>query len=157
MKFLAPLTNVRPSKTDVPELSTAPSSGMLKLNTPGANLLGVTVKDYVTIVPAEKENGDEGFFITKGQAGSTIVDEATGKKVKTSQVGAILSSASGTGTGTLQFGSENAWQTLGGNDVVKKIYTISEEPVEQDGVQYFELVFSRDEAKAVRVKKDKQA
>lgn len=145
MKFLAPLTNVRPSKTDVPELSTAPSSGMLKINTPAANLLGVTSKDYVTIVPAQDEEGNNKFYLAKGHASST---DANGKKIP--QVGAILSSASGTGAGALQFGSENAWQTLGGNSEEKKFYTISETPYEQDGVQYFELTFNRSEAKMAR-------
>jgi len=143
-KVLGTLTNVRPSKTETPELNTAPSNGIIKLNAPACKLLGVTNGDLVTIVPAEDENG-KSLYITKGKAGSETE----------SQVGAKLSSAAGkdkTG-GSLQFGSENAWRELSGNNNEKMVYTINETPVVYEGANYFQITFNRAEAKMARVKK----
>lgn len=144
-KVTSQLTNVRPSKTENPELATATSDGMVKINAPGAKLMGLTVKDYVTVVEAEKENGEAGLFLVKGNASNPAE--------KVAQVGSILSSSSGTQGGTLQFGSGNAWKSLGGNKEHRRVFDISSTPIESEGKNYFEINFVRTEEKLARAKK----
>ena len=151
-KVKGQLTNVRPSKTENPELIATCTEGNVKINIPGAKLLGLASGDLVTIVPAETDNGDS-LFVVKGSAGN----DGTNGEPKTPQVGALLSSISGTGAGALQFGSGNAWKELKGNKQTKIVYSISETPVEHEGKSYHELTFSREEAKAVREKKNVEA
>jgi hypothetical protein len=149
-KVKGQLTNVRPSKTENPELNTSTSKGMMRINTPGVKLLGFADEDYATIVPAEDEDGTTNLYITKGHKGNDGKDG----NAKVNQYGARLSSASETGAGTLQFGSTNAWNELGGDSKVKKIYSISETPVEFEGAAYFKLTFDRSEAKTERKAKE---
>lgn len=149
----AQLTNVRPSKTESPEINTAPTSGMIKVNAPAARLLGVAAGDYLTIVPADDENGKEQLYLTKGHA----ANDGSNGQPKTSQFGAILSSTSGTGAGTLQFGSQNVWDELKGDANVKKYYSVDENAVEYEGNKYFLLSFAREEVKAARQPKEQTA
>lgn len=144
-KVKSQLTNVRPSKSEVPELTTSPSDGQLKINAPAAKLLGVTIKDYLTVVDAEDESG-AAYFLSVGQKGNDGKDGSP----KQNQIGGILSSTTGAAGGSLAFGSQNAWNALKGNEDIKKIYTISETPVEFEGKQYYKLTFSNDEPKTIR-------
>lgn len=142
-KVLAPITNVRPSKSESPELNTAPNKGMIKVNTKTVSLMGLKSGEFLVIVPAQDENGNKDFYITTGNA----------KTATTGQVGAILSSNSESGGGSLSCGSENAWRELGGNKNTKEIYSVSETPVDSDGKSYYKLTHVRSENKVVRVPK----
>lgn len=152
-KIKGQLTNVRPSKTESPELSTSPSKGMINLNGPAAKLIGVTIKDYVTIIDAQDDDNQDKLYLTTGSAGN---DGANGQPKK-EQVGAILSSPTGRSGGGLHFGSENAWRNLAGNLTSKKVYAINATPVEHEGKKYYELAYVRDEAKMNRKPKEAKA
>lgn len=144
-KVTAQLTNVRPSKSSEPEVSTTPTKGTIKLNAPAASKIGVTVGDYAAIVEAEDANG-KGLYIVKGHEGN--------KEEKISQVGAALASTSGNAGGSLHFSSENAFRTLGGTkEGVKKVYSVGEAVTPGDGNTYFKLDYVRDEARQERKEK----
>lgn len=137
-KVKANLSNIRPSKSETPELSTSPTSGSLKLNTPAARELGVMPGDYLNVVEATL-NGEDRVFIHKGKKG----------------LGSKLASTGEAG-GVLNFSSANAYQALKGASDKKVVYTIDTENVQEseDGTKYFMLTFARDEAKTERKKKD---
>lgn len=137
-KVKSQLTNIRPSKSESPELSTTPTKGNIKLNAPGATKMGLTNGDYVSIVKAEDENG-ESLYAVKGNAGDD----------KNPQFGSILSSTSGKTGGSLQMSSENAFRELGGNSTTRKVYSIGE-AIESEGKSYYKLNFVREETKAER-------
>lgn len=151
-KPLSQLTNVRPSKSESPELLTSPSSGQIKINAPAAKLLGVSVEDYLTIIDAETDNGKQ-YFVAKGHA----ANDGSNGQPKVAQVGGILSSPSGVAGGTLSWGSQNAWNTLGGNKTTKKIFSIAEEPFNYEGTDYYLLTLVREEAKPIRKSKEATA
>ena len=136
-KVIGSLSNVRPAKSEIAELSTTPTKGNIKLNAPAAEKMKVTIGDYVAIVKAEDENGVS-LYVVKGNAS----DESKGVK----QVGSILSGKSG---GSLLLSSENAFRELGGNGNDKQVYNL-EDAVEADGASYFKLSFARTEAKMER-------
>lgn len=133
---LTQLTNVRPSKSENPEVSTTPTNGNVKLNAPAAAKLGVGVGDFIVIGTAA-----EGIFIYKGSEGN--------KEQGTPNVGAKLASTNGKNGGSLQFSSENAFRALEGNKDVKKVYSI-EDAIEEEGVSYFKLNYVRDDAKMAK-------
>jgi hypothetical protein len=135
------LSNVRPAKSENPELTTTPNKGNMRLNSVAAVKVGVTNDDYVGILKGRDENG-EGLFIFKGTAGSE----------DTKQVGSRLASATGRNGGSLLFSSENAYRNLGGNSENNKVYEIGDS-IEHGGVTYFRLNFVREEAKLARTKK----
>lgn len=147
-KVLASLSNVRPTKTEEAELSTTPTNGNIRLNSPGSKKIGVAEGDYVAIVEAESEGGEVALYVTKGHKGS-----AKGETPVVRQEGSVLSGKSGS---TLLFSSENAFRTLGGNKDTKQIYSIGE-AVEADDRKYFKLTFSRSEEKVARVKESAEA
>lgn len=134
---LTQLTNVRPSKSENPEVSTTPTNGNVKLNAPAAAKIGVGVGDFIVIGTSE-----EGTFIYKGSEGS--------KDAGTPNVGAKLASTNGKNGGSLQFSSENAFRALGGNKDVKKVYSIADEAIVEDGVSYYKLEYVRDDAKMAK-------
>lgn len=144
-KVVSQLTNVRPTKNEPPKLITSPSEGMIKINAPAAMAMAIGVKDFAAIVVAEKENGEQGIFIRKGAKADSVA--------KTPQVGSVLSSHSGTGGGTLQFGSTNAWEQLGGNKDKLRHFDVNITPIESDGVKYYELTFNNETDKTVRAAK----
>lgn len=146
-KLKAQLTNVRPSKTESPELSTSCTDGNMKINSPAAKMLGAVDGDFITIIPADTDEGEK-LFLTYGQSGNDGKDG----NAKTPQIGAKLASISGTGAGALQFSSSNAWKELKGDDSTKKIYDIGE-AVEFEGKKYWPLTFNREEEKIARVRK----
>lgn len=140
-KVTKQLTNTRPEKSTSPEVSTTPTKGNLKLNTAGAEKLGLSMGDYAMIVEAEDENG-KGFYIVKGHKGD--------KENGIAQAGAVLASTSGKEGSSLQFSSENAYRSLGGSESgEKQVYSIGEAVV-SEGVSYFKLDFARAEARQVR-------
>lgn len=130
------LSNVRSAKSDVAEVSTTPTKGNIRLNSVAAGLMGITNNDYAAIVKAEDSNG-EGIFICKGS------------KTEDGQFGSIVATATGKNGGSLLFSSENAYRNLGGNVDTKKVYTLGDSEV-HEGVEYFRLNFSREEAKIER-------
>ena len=136
-KVIGSLSNVRPAKSNVAELSTTPTKGNIKLNSPAAEKMKVTIGDFIAIVKAEDENGVS-LYAVKGNA----ADESKGVK----QVGSILSGKSG---GSLLLSSENAFRELGGNGGNKQVYTL-EDAIVADGAEYFKLSFVRTEAKMER-------
>lgn len=141
-KVTAQLTNVRPSKSSDAEVSTTPTKGNVKLNAPAAAKIGVLIGDHVAIVEAEDENG-KGLYIVKGNAGD--------KENKIAQVGAVLASTSGKEGSSLQFSSENAFRSLGGNTTEdKKVFSVAEGFNAPDGKTYYKLDFVRSEAKVAR-------
>lgn len=140
-KVKGQLTNVRPAKTEVPELTITTTGGTMRINAPAAKLMDLTAKDYITVVPAE-ENGQDAYYLTKGHAGNA--------DSKTPQLGSILAASNKGGSGSLGFGSGNAWKELGGNDTDKFIYSISETPVEDGGNKYYRITASRKEPKVAR-------
>lgn len=140
-KVTEQLTNVRPSKTEEPELTTTPTSGNIKVNAPGATKLGVSNGDHLAVVKANDGNG-EAFYAVKGHAATETE----------SQLGSVLSSPTGKMGGSLQMSSENAYRELGGNKENRKVYSIGE-GVEDGGKTYFRLNFVREEAKAPRTEK----
>ncbi len=148
-KIIGAVSNVRPSKSEVAELSTTPTSGNIKLNAPASEKMGVTIKDFVAIVKGEDENG-VALYAVKGNAGSE-----KGATPVVRQCGSVLSGKSG---GSLLFSSENAFRELEGNDKEKKIYEIGE-PVEAEfegaNRKFFKLNLVRTEPKAERTASEK--
>ncbi|RTK92539.1 MAG: hypothetical protein EKK61_03835 [Rickettsiales bacterium] len=136
------LSNVRPPKSENPELTTTPNKGNMRLNSVAAAKIGVTNDSYVAILKARDENG-EGLFIFKGNEGSE--DKP--------QIGSRLASSTGHNGGSLLFSSENSYRNLGGNSQVNKVYEIGDS-IEHDGVTYFRLNFVREEAKLARKSKN---
>lgn len=139
------LTNVRPTKTENPEVSTTPTDGNIKINAPGAKKLGVTLGDYIVVVSANDEE-NAGIYIAKGSEGN--------KEQNISNIGAKLSSPTNKSGGNLVFSSGNAYKELGGVKTLKKVYSIADEPIVADGVSYYKLTYVRDEIKAVRTEKE---
>lgn len=144
-KVVQSLSNVRPSKTEEAELSTTPTNGNIKINSPGALRMKLTIKDYVSIVKAQDDDGIA-IYAVKGNAGS-----GKGETPVKRQVGSILSGKSG---GSLLFSSENAFRELDGNKENKKIYSISETPVvyTYEGVdrEFYKLTLVATEEKVAR-------
>lgn len=144
-KVLTTVSNVRPSKSEEPELTTTPTRGNMRINAPGAIKLGLVAGDYVAIVKGEDENG-EGLFAVKGNAPS-----AKGEQPQVRQVGSVVS-----GNSSLLFSSENAYRELEGNSEENKSYTIGE-PVEFEyegqNRKFYKLSFKESTPKTVRVKK----
>lgn len=139
------LTNVRPSKTESPEVSTTPTNGNIKLNAPAATKLGVNVGDYAVIAT---DNGK--VYIAKGSEGN--------KENNTPNVGAKLASTNGKNGGSLQFSSENAFREMGGNKDNKRVFAMGD-PVDENGgtpsegytgTLYYELTFTHNEEKVVK-------
>lgn len=146
-KVIGSVSNVRPSKSENPELSTTPTNGNIKLNAPGAAKMGITIGDHVAIVKGEDENGIA-LYAVKGNAGS-----AKGESPVVRQVGSVLSGKSG---GSLLFSSENAFRELQGNKNEKKVYEIGDaEQAEFEGATrtFFKLNLVRTEPKAERAAK----
>jgi hypothetical protein len=144
-KVLSTVSNVRPSKSEEPELSTTPTGGNIRVNAPGAIKIGVAAGEYAAIVKGEDENG-VGLFIVKGNAPSE-----KGVQPAVRQVGSVLSGNSG-----LLFSSENAYRELDGNKDENKIYSIGDEAeFEYEGQvrKFYRLNFKSAEPKSVRVKK----
>lgn len=147
-KVIGSVSNVRPAKSDNPELSTTPTSGNIKLNSAGAEKMKATAGDYVAIVKAEDESG-QALYAVKGNKGSEKGAENTVK-----QVGSILSGKSG---GSLLFSSENAFKELEGNEEEKVIYAIGDEQqAEFEGQTrtFYKLSKTGTEPKATRTVKE---
>ena len=141
-------TNVRPSKTEAPEVSTTPTAGNFKINQPGADVLGVKHGDYIDVVEGSVE-GVKALYVAKGKA--PIKDEA-GKTIETA-VGAKLASANGKLAGTLQASSANTYTALNGNKEENLVYSIDVENPQVDdesGVTYYALTLVRREPKQVK-------
>lgn len=134
-KIKASLSNLRPAKTETPELSTAPTHGQIKLNQPASRALGMRSGDYLNFVEAEV-GGETAYFIAKGRKG----------------LGSKLASVGEGGSGTLSFGSASVWVNLKGETASKKVYTIDVENAQEDeeNTKYYRLTFSRSEAKSER-------
>jgi hypothetical protein len=151
------LTNVRPSKTETPEVSTTPTPGNFKINSPGALALGLKSGDYLDVVDAEV-NGEVKLYIGKGIAPEKVedgTDEKGKAKFKTVKagIGSKLASANGKISGTLQASSANTYFTLKGNKESNMIYSIDLENPQVDaesGTTYYALTFSRQEEKQVK-------
>lgn len=142
-------TNVRPSKTEVAEVSTTPTKGNFKINQPGADVLGVKTGDYIDVVVG-KVDGVESIYVAKGKA--PVKDEA-GKTIEAA-IGAKLASANGKLAGNLQASSANTYEVLKGNDTENVIYAIDvENPQTHDGVTYYALSESRREPKQAKSSK----
>lgn len=133
------LTNARPPKTTEKTLTTSPTNGTLKLSEEGAIHMGVKKGDYIGVVQGE----DEVFYLYKGAAGHD----------GESNDGAKLATANEKTSGTMNFSSANAYQSLGGTKDAIQVYTIGES-VEHSGKNYFPLVFKQTNDKQVRVKKE---
>lgn len=141
-------TNVRPSKTEVAEVSTTPTAGNFKVNQPGADVLGVKHGDYLDVVVG-KVDGVEALYVAKGKA--PVKDEA-GKTIETA-VGAKLATANGKLAGTLQASSSNTYAALKGNKEENMVYAIdTENPQldEESGVTYYALTLVRTEPKQAK-------
>lgn len=143
-KVIGSVSNVRPAKSENPELSTTPTSGNIKLNAPAAEKMGVTITDHVAIVKAGAD-GEVALYAVKGNAAS-----AKGVEPVEKQIGSVLSGKSG---GSLLFSSENAFKELEGNKEDKVVYEIGDsEEAEFEGRTrtFFKLNKIRTEPKAVR-------
>lgn len=143
-------TNVRPSKTEVAEVSTTPTKGNFKINQPGADVLGVKTGDYIDVVVG-KVDGVEAIYVAKGKA---PVKE--GDKTVEGAIGAKLASANGKLAGTLQASSANTYDVLKGNTEENVVYAIDiENPQVSGDTTYYALTEVRREAK--QAKKSKEA
>lgn len=143
-KVLATVSNVRPSKSEEPELCTTPTGGNMRINGPGAIKLGVAKGDFLAIVKGEDENG-VALFAVKGNAPSE-----KGVQPVVRQVGSILAGKSGLG-----FSSENAYRELEGSKEESKIYLIGDAvESEYDGEvrKFFRLTFKASEPRTPRKK-----
>ncbi len=136
------LTNVKPPKSNVPELALTPTKGNMRLNPAGLSLLNAGVEGRVTIIEGEDaESGKPVYGICKVAADSGV--------------GAKLGSATGKKGGSLQFSSANVWQSLGGDTDSRTFFTISEEGVEVDDLgTVYPIELSRVEDKMVRGEND---
>lgn len=151
------LTNVRPSKTEVAEVSTTPTKGNFKINTPGALALGLKTGDYLDVVDAEVD-GEVKLYIGKGIAPEKVedgVDKHGKPKHKTVKagIGSKLASANDKILGTLQASSANTYDTLKGNKDSKMIYAIDLENPQVDSdtnTTYYSLTFVRSEDKQTK-------
>lgn len=141
-KVLGNLTNVRPAKTETPELSTTPTSGNIKLNAPAAEKMKVAAGSYVSVAKVDEGDGGTNLYAFVGN--ETKKDEKG--NVTENQVGSILAGKSG---GSLGFSSENAWKELKGNTEKRMVYTLEDARVE-GGVSYYKLTFAREEEKLKR-------
>lgn len=136
------LTNARPPKADVAELITTPTSGNMRLTEKAANRLGVVSGDYLGLVAA-RVDGQPHIFIHKGWKGGE----------GESNVGSKLASPTDKlAGGTLLFSSALAYQTLGGSATTNKHFTVAEEPIEKDGVAYYEITLANEVAVTPRKK-----
>lgn len=139
------LTNVRPSKTETPELSTTPTAGTMKLNSPAASHIKGNVGDYVTVIEDENPNSEfHGQWLMK--CAVAVGDEA--------QVGSKLASTNKQNGGSLQFSSSNAYQALKGNDNTRVVYTIGDAVEHAEAGTIYKLTFSREETKTEKKKKE---
>lgn len=143
-------TNVRPSKTEVAEVSTTPTHGNFKINAPASLVLGVKTGDYLDVVIGN----DDALYVAKGVA--PVKDEA-GKTIEAA-IGAKLASTNGKMSGTLGASSANTYESLKGSKEANMIYTMDvENPKEFEGTLYYRLEFSREEAKQLKVRKAVEA
>lgn len=158
------LTNVRPPKSETPEITVTPTPGSIKINQPATIALGLRIDDYVGVNIGEEidqdgnETGRKVYAVFKGVAPVISKDDTTGKEVVVTQAnGAKLSVASAkASSGNLQFSSANVWQQLGGNQEKRKVYGINlENSVEESGITYYEMFLLREEDKMERNTKDK--
>lgn len=142
------LANVRPAKTEVPEVATTPTNGNFKINAPGALAIGVKTGDYMNVVIGDLGDGaGDQLFISKGTA--AVKDE--NEKVLTSAVGAKLASPNKKMAGTLQASSANIYAAMKGSPDGNVVYTIDHENPQTAGdVTYFRLVYARTEPKMVK-------
>jgi hypothetical protein len=138
------LTNARPPKVNVAQLITTPTNGNMRLTEKSCELLGVKAGDYLGVVQGSID-GRTAVFIHKGWA-----DEKEGN------VGSKLASPNKKTGGSLLFSSAYAYQQLGGNDEVNKVYAVSETPMEDNGVKFYELTFEKDVPKQERTSDEEE-
>lgn len=146
-KVTKTLTNVKPAKSSEPEIETAPTPGHFRINPNAYAMMGIQPGDYIAIVEAKTEvDGEEVVspFAVKGEGGEET-DSNFGAKV-----GAINDK----GTGSYSFSSQNSWNALNGNTDEKQVYRIAEPVTDEEGTEYFRLVFDRTEPKIERKSSD---
>lgn len=145
MKFelVKQLTNARAPKSDAAEIVTTPTAGNMRMTEKAAERLDVKDEDYVAVVEA-KVDGQTAFFICKGWA-----DEERGN------FGSKLASANGKVGGSLIFSSSNAYQNLGGNAQTTRHYKLSDQPIENEGIVYYQMIFDREMEKVERERHEK--
>ena len=134
------LTNSRPPKSTEKTLTTSPTPGTIKMSEEAGISMNVRKGDYVGII----QGTDEVFYLYKGSEG----------KDGSSNDGAKVATANEKSSGTMQFSSANAYQSLGGNANSTEVFTIGEAK-EHEGKDYFPLTFKESIAKQPRSKKDK--
>lgn len=151
------LANVRPAKTETPEVSTTPTNGNFKVNSPGAIAIGVKSGDYLNVVLGDLgEGAGNELFICKGKSAVKTTGEDGKEKIVEPAVGAKLASANGKMGGTLQASSSNIYNAMKGNPDGNVIYTIDVENPQVLGEDtYYRLQYARTEPKQVKEKAEK--
>lgn len=136
---LVSFSNKRPAATEQGTVVTvSPTTGKLRMTPKVATLLEITEGEYVGVA-GDEESGAK--YIHKG-----MKDEKT-------QVGNKLSAAGN----SFEFGSKNVWDELGGSVTKSTQFTVSETPVEFDGVKYYELTDPQVKEKTERKKDEDKA
>lgn len=132
---LVSFSNKRPAVEQGSFLTASQTEGKLRITGVAAALLGVIEGDYVA-VGSDVETGKMYVY--------------AGVKDAKNQVGNKLTS---TGQ-TFEFGSQNAWEEVGGTTNHSVRYKVSETPVEFDGMKLFELTDKEDLPRSTRTRKD---
>lgn len=141
-----PLTNVRPTREKGTHLIVNTTRGSLKLTPKAKNIIGVQDGQYLGLVKA-----DEDVYLFKGNE----------------DLGAKLASTKKGGAGDLNFSTSYGWELLGGNEEMKRYYTVSEEAIQfpeeavkntdYEGVDMYKVTFDKEEPKIARKSKSDKA
>ena len=141
------LTNQRPPKSEVPELTVTSTHGIIKINAPAASLIGVADGDCLAAVPARVTNAqgeqEDGIYVCKG----------ADKTETAAQFGAKLATSGDKLGGSLTMASSNTWGSLKGDAKKRKVYTVSpgeSQDVNGVAITFYKLVFDREEEKSPR-------
>lgn len=143
------LTNVQAPKSENPELTTTPTDGTIKLNSPACESVKVANGDYVSVLEDQDTNSEfYGLWLTKGN-----------EKTETQpQFGSKLASATGKNAGSMQFSSGLAYRALKGNENTRVVYSIGEPVAHPDVTSpIYKLTFLREDPKSEKKAPTKKA
>lgn len=142
-KVTGAVTGVRAPKTDKAELCTTTSVGGMRLNYNAALKLGVVDGDYISIATGKNESGEDVFAIFKSEKNAANVSK-------------LASNTGDGGSGSLTFGSTNAYNQLGGNSKELVTYELAGEGEvgeEGDNNVYFALTKTGTKPKTERAER----